>query len=84
MTEVISEIEAGVLDEHGMGQAEGDGHDSPPECGELIETDGEVPVQVLQGQGGTGEQPESDDLHRLLGNLQAEECRVQTAKPAHG
>jgi hypothetical protein len=87
MAEVISEVEAGVLDEHGMGQAEGDGNDSPPECRELVETRGEVPVQILEGKGAAGaypEQPEGEVLHRLLGRLQAEEARVQTAKPAHG
>jgi hypothetical protein len=87
MAEVLSEVEAGVLDEDGMGQAEGDRHDLPPKCRELVEPGGEVPAQALKGErvaGACPEYPEGDALHRLFGHLQAEESCVQTAQPAHG
>ncbi len=87
MVEVISELEARILDEHRMGQAERNSNDSPPECWELVEPGGEAPVQVLKGEGTASacpEQPEDNGLHRLFGHLQAQKPRIYTAEPTHG
>lgn len=50
VAEVISKVEAGVLGDHGMGQAEGNWNDSPPERRDLVKSGGKVPTQVAKGK----------------------------------
>lgn len=86
MTKVLSKLKAGVLNKYRLSQTEGHRNDSTPQCRKLIKSGGKVLTHILKGKGTTGtcpKQPEGDDLHRLLSHLQAEESRIQTAKPAH-
>lgn len=83
---VLKEIELRIVDQHGIGEAEGYGNDPASQHWELVQASGEVPMQVLQGEGSAGarpEQPKSDDLHRLSGHLHVEKQRVQAAELAH-
>ena len=86
MSEMTSEIEMAIRDQHGVRETERDGNDPAPERRELVKPSRQVPAQVLQGQGSPGaraKQPDSDALHRMLRHLEEEEQGVRTAEPAH-
>jgi hypothetical protein len=44
------QLEVGIFDQHGGGQAEGKRNEAPPERWELVKPVGEVPAQVLQSE----------------------------------